>query len=326
MRCCFRRKFPILRCLKFCNCYTINIPLPINSYIMLQALHFFAKHVIGKILFVVVFSLLAFNIFVAITIVVPYELLHKPPWAMAIVVLLAIYFCINIYFHYFMACFTNPGSPAKNESLPRCNFCQNHKPMRAHHCSICNICVLNMDHHCIWLGQCVGAKNHRYFFQFIVFAPIAAGIYVFIAFNAFYYNYWNAFTNQAFCNADLELLPWFNLYCDDGGRFISGCIFFTYFFCLIILITIGGFALFHFLLISVGETTISMLQYECGNWFAILIGNNPFRHTEFRQNWQRFLGLDHQRSFFKCVLFPSTHTTYYANQFDDEPLTAVVVV
>ncbi len=28
-----------------------------------------------------------------------------------------------------------------------CNKCKNYKPVRAHHCSTCNTCILKMDHH-----------------------------------------------------------------------------------------------------------------------------------------------------------------------------------
>lgn len=30
----------------------------------------------------------------------------------------------------------------------KCLQCHNFKPLRAHHCSICDSCVLRMDHHC----------------------------------------------------------------------------------------------------------------------------------------------------------------------------------
>jgi len=29
-----------------------------------------------------------------------------------------------------------------------CLKCKSFKPLRTHHCSICNACVLRMDHHC----------------------------------------------------------------------------------------------------------------------------------------------------------------------------------
>ena len=35
-----------------------------------------------------------------------------------------------------------------------------------HHCSTCDACIELMDHHCFFLGQCVGKKNMKYFLQF----------------------------------------------------------------------------------------------------------------------------------------------------------------
>jgi len=47
----------------------------------------------------------------------------------------------------------------KDMRFKLCEKCNAIKPPRAHHCKICDMCVLRMDHHCIWLGTCVGIKN-----------------------------------------------------------------------------------------------------------------------------------------------------------------------
>ena len=38
-----------------------------------------------------------------------------------------------------------------------------------HHCSRCDGCIENMDHHCTFLAQCVGRKNMKYFLQFCIY-------------------------------------------------------------------------------------------------------------------------------------------------------------
>lgn len=53
-----------------------------------------------------------------------------------------------------------------------CMGCRNWKPERCHHCSICDTCILKMDHHCPWLGNCVGYHNFKEFFLFTLYQAV----------------------------------------------------------------------------------------------------------------------------------------------------------
>lgn len=51
---------------------------------------------------------------------------------------------------------------------PSCRTCHTPKPARSKHCSICKGCVAKHDHHCIWINNCVGLNNTRYFILFLL--------------------------------------------------------------------------------------------------------------------------------------------------------------
>lgn len=53
------------------------------------------------------------------------------------------------------------------ESTQLCPDCETVRTSRSRHCAVCHRCVERFDHHCPWVNNCVGVKNHNYFLCYI---------------------------------------------------------------------------------------------------------------------------------------------------------------
>ena len=50
-----------------------------------------------------------------------------------------------------------------------CPKCLIKMDFRTKHCVICEKCIDDFDHHCFWVGNCIGKKNFSLFFDFLVY-------------------------------------------------------------------------------------------------------------------------------------------------------------
>ena len=80
------------------------------------------------------------------------------------------------------------NTPGRRKGLPRekyyfCDECQFYveKKVDFCHCDKCGICVEGHDHHCAWIGKCVGKNNSISFYIFAV-AVIFSSIYILMFF------------------------------------------------------------------------------------------------------------------------------------------------
>ncbi|RNF24675.1 palmitoyltransferase PFA3 [Trypanosoma conorhini] len=97
----------------------------------------------------------------------------------------SVFFFLLTLWSYLAAAFTDAGRvpQAFGQHAPRsaslalrvsgalnlCPVCATYKPQRAHHCSRCRRCVLKYDHHCPWLGRCVGFFNYKLYLLVVLY-------------------------------------------------------------------------------------------------------------------------------------------------------------
>ncbi|WFD44041.1 protein S-acyltransferase [Malassezia psittaci] len=62
--------------------------------------------------------------------------------------------------------------------LSFCITCLARRPLRSKHCHMCGVCIPRHDHHCPWIDNCVGLRNHRSFIVMLIAAEIGIPLYL----------------------------------------------------------------------------------------------------------------------------------------------------
>uniref|UniRef100_A0A8C5PN71 Palmitoyltransferase n=1 Tax=Leptobrachium leishanense TaxID=445787 RepID=A0A8C5PN71_9ANUR len=145
--------------------------------------------------------------------------------------------------------------------LKYCYTCKIFRPPRASHCSICDNCVERFDHHCPWVGNCVGKRNYRYFYLFILSLSLLT-IYIF-AFNIVY----------------VALIGFLNTLKESPGTYPFWQL--HLFICFFTLWSVVGLTGFHTFLVSLNQTTNEDIK---GSWTGKNRVQNPYSHGNLVKN------------------------------------------
>ncbi|KAF8843788.1 zf-DHHC-domain-containing protein [Paxillus ammoniavirescens] len=187
---------------------------------------------------------------------------------------------INLFMHYYYVCTVRPGyidepprfpgtsflwaSPSRprrqltasgvrwsspeleivRANITCCKRCGEMRPERAHHCRICNKCVLKYDHHCpVRINQCVGLHNERHFVLFMAYLALAT---FFLSFLGYPY---------ALDALGITYVPWTH-------TLPPLCFILTYVLSVVICIAITIMLLWHLWGIARGETSVEAQDHE----------------------------------------------------------------
>ncbi|KAK6141002.1 hypothetical protein DH2020_025252 [Rehmannia glutinosa] len=129
---------------------------------------------------------------------------------------------------------------SENRRIRYCRKCNQLKPPRCHHCSVCGRCILKMDHHCVWVVNCVGALNYKYFLLFLFYTFLETTL------------------------VTLSLLPQFIAFFSDGevsgtpGSLASA--FLAFVLNLAFALSVLGFLIMHISLVASNTTTIEAYE------------------------------------------------------------------
>ncbi len=197
--------------------------------------------------------------------------------------------------------FTDPGKvepnlipsevSAHNDEL-FCKKCNKRRPIRTHHCKVCQRCILKMDHHCPWVANCVGYCNQKFFYQFLFYATLGDFIGFFcLLFRLFAANFEVPLTKQS-NEGQMGILDIMWLMRDPIFLIIGTMT------SLAMTISIGFLFFFQTSIIKSNLTTLENKKYKNNN-------ENPFYYENSHHNMKIVLGMKSYIEWFIPVFTPN---------------------
>ncbi|KAF4637673.1 hypothetical protein G7Y89_g391 [Cudoniella acicularis] len=174
-----------------------------------------------------------------------------------------------------------------------CRTCHILKPARSKHCSICKRCISKLDHHCIFINNCVGYGNQHYFLLLLFFTATLITYATYIGFSILSNEIFKHLPNWTWRGKGYVWSQYFNIwawalqeYTRIGGVTLL---------CLLTAPLVWGLLGYHFYLIWAGTTTNESMKWSDwaiemadGYAFKRAIPSNRQKDTTIEPAWTRW--------------------------------------
>ncbi len=175
-----------------------------------------------------------------------------------------------------------------------CRYSSQPKPPRSHYDHVTKCLVLNMDHYCPWMFNCVGYFNYRYFFNFLWFVSVALWYGAAICYPAFMLVGGKEYKDQLRASGGYQK-PLKGLVVRHlaSNPFIPTPgertpIALGFMLCLCLAVAVSGLCGFHLYLVVSAQTTIefhgNLSKRRKPGW------KNPYSAGSWRENWAMIYG------------------------------------
>ncbi|KAH1089685.1 hypothetical protein J1N35_016942 [Gossypium stocksii] len=187
---------------------------------------------------------------------------------------------------------------AASQEIRFCHKCKQFKPPRAHHCSVCRRCILKMDHHCVWVVNCVGALNYKYFLLFLFYTFLETTLVSLLLLRVFM---------EFFNEGEIDETP---------GSLAAT--FITFVLNIAFTLSILGFLIMHITLVGANTSTIEAYEKKTSPKWRYDLG--------WKKNFEQVFGLDKKYWFIPTYSeddlrrMPALHGFEYPTRPDLEPL------
>ncbi|KAM4533346.1 palmitoyltransferase ZDHHC23-B [Odontesthes bonariensis] len=176
--------------------------------------------------------------------------------------------------------------PKESSRRNWCPTCRVARPPRAGHCRMCGVCVLRLDHHCVWINSCVGQANHRSFLLTLLFFLMTSLYGIRLVLQSVCPQH-NVFTALLYCPG---------VYNQYGSALCFTCAWYSS------IVTVG---LLHLLVVQIINISYNVTEREARTalrektarsaYWGLVVDTGVYSQG-FRGNWSEFMTMGDKRS------------------------------